>query len=132
MTQLYLIRHGEIAGDSHQHWKPPVRGCLSERGMAQAATLAEALQAVKFEAIYASPLGRAIQTAQALAGPRDLPIEVLDWLIEWRPAEVLNKVVGANYEEMARAAERLPLEQSWKTPAGEGTLEISQRVIVGF
>jgi broad specificity phosphatase PhoE len=132
MIQLYLIRHGEIAGDPHKRCTPPVCGCLSDRGVRQAAAMSEALEAVRFSAIYASPLGRAIQTAQALAGPRDLPIQVLDWLIEWQPATVLNKVDDANYEQMALAADRLRIEQSWKTPAGEGSLEITQRVILGF
>lgn len=94
--------------------------------------MAEALEGVRFDAVYASPLGRAIQTAQALAGPRDLPIEVLDWLIEWRPASVLGKVDEANYEKMNAAAAQLRLEQCWKTAAGEGTLEITHRVVVGF
>ena len=132
MIQFYLIRHGEIAGDPHKNCTPPVSGCLSERGVRQAAAMAEALQAVKFDGIYASTLGRAIQTAQALAEPRELPIQVLDWLIEWRPATVLGNVADANYEQMALAAEELRLEQCWKTPAGEGTLEITHRVIVGF
>lgn len=130
--EIYLIRHGEIAGDPHRHYAPPVEGCLSEKGIRQAAALGEALDGVSFDAIYASPLGRAIQTAQALAGPRDLPIEVLDWLIEWRPATVLGECDEANYEKMMAEAEKRRPEQSWKTPAGEGTLEMAQRVIVGF
>lgn len=132
MVQIYLIRHGEIAGDPHQHYRPPVSGCLSNRGQRQAAALAEAMEGVRLDTIYASPLGRAIETAQALAGPRDLPIEVLDWLIEWRPATVLGKVDEANYEKMNAAAAQLRMEQCWKTDAGEGTLEIAHRVVVGF
>ncbi len=130
--EIYLVRHGEIAGDPHRHYQPPVEGCLSERGIRQAAALAEAFEDVRFDAIYASPLGRAIQTAQALAGPRDLPIQVLDWLIEWRPATVLGQCDEANYEKMMAEAEKLRPEQSWKTPAGEGTLEMTHRIIVGF
>ena len=130
--EVYLIRHGDIAGDSHRHYTPPVEGCLSEKGIRQAAALGAALDGVKFDAIYASPLGRAIQTAQAIAGPRDLPIEILDWLIEWRPATVLGQCDEANFEKMMADAEKLRPEQSWKTMAGEGTLEMAQRVILGF
>lgn len=130
--ELYLIRHAEIAGDPHRHYQPPVEGCLSEQGMRQAAALAEALEGVTFDAIYASPLGRAIQTAQALAGPRDLGIEVLDWLIEWRPATVLGECDDASFEKIMAEAEKRRPEQSWKTPAGEGTLQMAHRIIVGF
>src|SRR5690606_11289158 len=122
----------DIAGDPHRHYTPPVEGCLSEKGVRQAAALGEALDGVKFDAIYASPLGRAIQTAQAIAGPRDLPIEILDWLIEWRPATVLGECDDANFEKMMAEADKIRPEQSWKTAAGEGTLEMAQRVILGF
>ena len=35
--ELYLIRHGDMAGDPHQHYVPPVAECLSELGCRQAA-----------------------------------------------------------------------------------------------
>jgi broad specificity phosphatase PhoE len=130
--EIYLIRHGEIAGDPHRHYQPPVEGCLSESGCAQAQQLADALGAIRFDAIYASPLGRAIQTAQPLAKQQGLTIGVLPWLIEWRPAAVLGTSDEANYEEMERIAAGLRREKCWKTAAGEGTLEMAHRVIPGF
>ena len=121
-----------MSGDAHRHYAPPVSGCLSDVGCRQAAALAQSLQAVSFSAVYASPLGRAIQTAQAIAEERNLTVELLPWLIEWRPATVTDGRDEAEYERlMARAAEIRP-EQSWKTDAGEGTLEMAHRVIPGF
>ena len=89
--ELLLIRHGQIAGDPHKHYHPPVSGCLSPKGQEQAARLAQGLGDLVITSIYASPLGRALQTAQAIANPRELPIHVRPFLEEWRPAEVLIK-----------------------------------------
>jgi broad specificity phosphatase PhoE len=119
-------------GDPHRHYEPPVDGCLSELGCRQAAALAEALAPTRFSAIYASPLGRAIQTAQPLATQRELTIGLLPWIVEWKPATVLGECDETQYETMmARAAEIRP-EQAWKTPAGEGTLEMAHRIIPPF
>lgn len=129
---LYLIRHGETAGDPHQHHTPPVRGCLSPRGQQQATALAAALSDVRFDRVFASPLGRAIQTAQPLAERSGVDIDVLDWLIEWRPAPEMMECDDAAFEAMQEEANRLRPEQSWKTFAGEGALEMAHRVICGF
>jgi broad specificity phosphatase PhoE len=130
--EIYLIRHGEIAGDPHQEYRPPVEGCLSDAGCQQAQRLSGALSDIRFDAIYASPLGRAIQTAQPLAEKQGLKIGVLPWLIEWRPVAVLSSCDEANYEEMERRANGLRREKCWKTAAGEGTLEMAHRIIPGF
>jgi broad specificity phosphatase PhoE len=131
-VELYLIRHGEMTGDPHQHYEPPVEGCLSELGCRQAAALEQAMAEVQFSGIYASPLGRAVQTAQALTQPRGMAIGLLPWLVEWRPATVMGECDETQYEAIvAKAAEVRP-EQAWKTPAGEGTLEMAHRIIPPF
>jgi probable phosphomutase (TIGR03848 family) len=68
MTEFLLIRHatndwvktGRLAG-----WTPGVH--LNEDGKAQAAALGERLAKTKLDAIYASPLERTTETAQAIA-----------------------------------------------------------------
>ena len=128
--QVDLIRHGNMAGDPHQFYTPPVSGCLSEKGVAQAASLGRALKGIKFDAVYSSPLGRAIQTAQSFAAPEG--IEILPWLIEWRPAHILNGGDAANYETMLKSAATLRPEESWKTVAGEGAFEMANRIVPGW
>lgn len=130
--ELYLIRHGEIAGDPHRCYRPPVSGCLSERGERQVQEMSAALADVRFDRVFASPLGRAIQTAQPLAEGASVEVEILDWLIEWRPATVLGECDEADFESLMAAAEKLRPERCWKTRAGEGTLEMAHRVISGF
>jgi probable phosphoglycerate mutase len=130
--QIYLIRHGNSAGDPHRHTVPPVTGYLSPTGAKQAAQLAEKLRDVAFDAIYASPLGRTVQTAQAIADPRGLPVQLVPWLIEWRPAHLLDGGDPANYEALLAAAAKRRPEQSWKTEAGESAFEMANRIVPGW
>ncbi len=83
MTTFYLIRHGhndflgkqKLAGRmSNVH--------LSSEGSRQAETLSRILASVKFEAIYASPLERAVETAEPLARAQGLDILIREGLIE--------------------------------------------------
>jgi serine/threonine-protein phosphatase PGAM5 len=63
-TQLYLVRHGEQdPGVDHA-----LGGGLSALGREQADRLGRRLRAVPFSAIHHSPLARAVQTADVIAG----------------------------------------------------------------
>jgi 2,3-bisphosphoglycerate-dependent phosphoglycerate mutase len=130
--EVLLIRHGDAAGDPHRHFEPPVEGCLSHEGESQAARLARRLEEIPIDAFYASPLGRAIQTAQPLARAQGRMIQVLPWLEEWRPAHILHGGDPAEYEAMQASAAELPVEQTWKTEAGESLMQMADRVIPGF
>ena len=130
--KFYFIRHGRMAGDPHAYFNPPVQGCLSQEGERQAAMMGMALSRVSFSSIFSSPLGRAIQTAQLLKPLPGVSIQVMDWLVEWRPAHVLEGGDPARYEEMLKRGAALRPEQCWKTPAGEGALEMAARLVPGW
>lgn len=74
MTTLILIRHGNTdwADKKLAGWLPDVH--LTEQGKKQAAELVERLAPLKIDAIYSSPLERALETAQPLAKARGLRI----------------------------------------------------------
>jgi probable phosphomutase (TIGR03848 family) len=83
MTTFYLIRHGH--NDFLEKRKlvgrmPDVH--LSEQGHHQAEALGRILSAVKFKAIYASPLERAVETAEPLARAQGLDIIIREGLLE--------------------------------------------------
>jgi serine/threonine-protein phosphatase PGAM5 len=63
-TELYLVRHG---GQGRASGDAPGRG-LSQLGRQQADRLGRRLRAVPFSAIHHSPLARAAQTADIIAG----------------------------------------------------------------
>ena len=96
-TTLLLIRHGESTWNREgrvQGWLDPP---LSERGVQQAALLAERLRAQPIDALYASPLQRARATAQAIADLKGLPLSVDDRLREHR----LGGIQGLTADEIA-------------------------------
>ncbi|CAN5258900.1 alpha-ribazole phosphatase [soil metagenome] len=74
VTKLYLVRHGQSAGNAEGRFGGHSPTPLSELGFKQAKATAETLAKEKIEAIYSSDLLRAVQTAQPLADLLDLPI----------------------------------------------------------
>lgn len=80
--QLILVRHGEtlhnVAGIA-QGWND---SALSDRGREQVARVAERLAALQPTAIYSSPLGRAMSTAEVISKATGLEIVTLDDLRE--------------------------------------------------
>lgn len=75
-TRIVLIRHGETAWNRETRIQGHTDIPLSSLGLAQAARLAEALADEDLEAVYASDLSRARQTAEALAGSRGLSVRL--------------------------------------------------------
>ena len=72
MTTVVLVRHGltEMTGPLLAGWTPDLH--LDERGQRQAVAVAERLSGVAFHAIVSSPLDRCLETAQAIAGEREV------------------------------------------------------------
>ena len=66
--RLIIWRHGETGHNAKGIWQGQLDTELSETGRAQAATAAAALTAYRPSVIVSSDLGRAVETARALAG----------------------------------------------------------------
>jgi broad specificity phosphatase PhoE len=64
---LLLIRHGESEFNAQGRIQGQLDVALTETGRKQAAALAERLAGEQIDAIFASPLARAYQTAQAIS-----------------------------------------------------------------
>ena len=71
--RIIFVRHGE---PDYEH------DCLTERGRTQALAAAERLKNEGIEEIYASPLGRAAETAAATSAALGLPVKTLDYMRE--------------------------------------------------
>jgi len=65
--QLLLIRHAESQGNFEHRLQGRREFPLTERGLDQAQALAERLNATPLAAVYSSPIGRAMQTAEVIA-----------------------------------------------------------------
>jgi len=82
MTQLLLARHGETEWNAAGRIQGQQNSSLSARGRAQVQKLAQRLAPVPLQAIYASDLTRAMQTAQIVADAHGLPVRPLPGLRE--------------------------------------------------
>ena len=74
MTRLHLARHGETYDNERQIMQGQSPGELNNHGIRQAETLSQELADVHFDAIVASDLWRAIQTARIIAAPRQMDV----------------------------------------------------------
>jgi broad specificity phosphatase PhoE len=74
VTELLLVRHGETDWNREGRWQGQADPPLNERGRVQARELAEALAGERLEAIYASDLKRAYETAEIVGERLGLPV----------------------------------------------------------
>ena len=96
-TCILLVRHGETHEIAARRYPSAQDLSLNERGRAQAAALAGRLRGVDFDAVFASPSQRARETAEPLAGQRDLEPRVIPELAEMS----FGQLGGRSLEEAA-------------------------------
>ena len=72
--RLLLIRHAESQGNFERRLQGRCEFPLTERGLAQAHALAERLVSLPLSAVYSSPVGRAMQTADVIASKACLDV----------------------------------------------------------
>lgn len=127
--RLYLLRHGQTAmSRANVFCGRGLDPALTAEGLAMAEAFAAAYADCKWEAIYASPLQRAVATAEPLARSVGLPVEQRDGLAEidygvWD---------GSSAVEVARdfhdEYERWTADPAWNPPThGETAVALSQR-----
>src|SRR3546814_4832923 len=128
MVHVYLLRHGETTYNADgNRYCGRTDAKLTEKGLAQAEHVANALQGIKIDAVYASPLERAYRTAEIACGNR-LPVV--------RDPRIIEQDFGA-WEGKTRAefvAEDPALWEDWeddpaKAPAG-GTGDTDRKSVV--
>jgi broad specificity phosphatase PhoE len=127
-VEIVLVRHAEAAEDARGRCYGSLDVGLSERGGLQAARLGEAFAAEAVGRVLSSPRVRARATAEAIALPHRLPVEVDERLSELDFGEL----EGATYDEIA--ATRPGLYRRWMTdptavvfPGGEGYEDLRRR-----
>jgi 2,3-bisphosphoglycerate-dependent phosphoglycerate mutase len=127
MTRILLIRHGETAWNAVRRLQGHIDIPLSPTGERQAEALARALAAEPLEAIISSDLGRALQTAQAVAEHHPhLPLRSDPGLRE-RGYGVFE---GLLYTEIA---ERYPVEfAEWQARDVDAVMPAGDRVAESF
>lgn len=123
--KLYLVRHGlttENADGIIQGHNP---GQLTELGIEQARRLAERLKSVRFDAIYASDLRRAADTARAIARFHAAPVQYSAQLRE-RHAGIFQGRRAQEFEQ-AQAQSGVPAKD-FRPAGGENYEDLRLRV----
>jgi len=125
---VYLVRHGQSVFNAERRIQGQLDPALSELGLAQARAAASALQQFPLEAIFASPLSRALETARAIAEPCGLPVQTDDRLKEIHAGVFQGKCwpeIEAGMPEFARRWKAM--EPDFVIPTGESRRQLMVR-----
>ncbi|WP_053365728.1 histidine phosphatase family protein [Bacillus sp. FJAT-27245] len=82
MLTLYITRHSETIWNTQKRMQGWGDSELTENGVKNAVSLGSRLKDIKFDAIYSSPSGRTVSTAELVKGERKIPIILDDNLKE--------------------------------------------------
>jgi probable phosphomutase (TIGR03848 family) len=131
MTRFLLIRHATNHTVGKRFAGRTTGIHLNEEGLAQAQKLADRLAAITINAIYSSPLERALETAQPIAVSHKLETAVLEDFLEIDTGEWTN----CTFEEIANDP-KFKLFNSFRSctriPGGESMLEAQSRMMNGL
>ena len=129
-TRLLLIRHLEPDRSLHGRAYGSLDAPLSARALEESAKLAQGLDGVRLDAVYASPLRRALETATPLAVDRKLVPVVHEGLREIDFGEL----EGSRYEDVE--TDRPDFFRLWMSdptgvsfPGGESFADLRLRVL---
>ena len=129
-TRIIAIRHGETAWNVDTRLQGHLDIALNDVGLWQARRVAQALADEPLDAIYASDLLRAWQTAQAIAEVADCPLLPHTGLRERGFGAFEGKTyaeIETTWPEMSQQwRKRVP---DWAPPGGESLLTMRERVL---
>ncbi|MES2705059.1 MAG: histidine phosphatase family protein [Verrucomicrobiota bacterium] len=130
LTRIFLIRHGATTLSAEDRFAGATDVPLSDEGRGQAAKLAARLSSLPVAAIYASPLGRTMETAGILAAPHGQEVIARDGLREishghWE--QHTRKEVEEKYPAEAAAWDEDPY--TFAPIGGESGLAVTARAL---
>lgn len=133
-ARVVLVRHGQTAWNREPRFRGRADLPLDEIGLKQAEATGRYLaERWPVDAVYASPMRRAMQTAEAIAESHGLTAQPFDGLLdidfgEWQghsPEEV-----GERYPDLLRAWLEAP--HTVHIPGGESLDDVRSRVVAGL
>jgi len=130
MSEIIIVRHGETEWNVAEVFRGRIDVELNQTGIRQAELLGQYMSKSKIEAVYSSPLKRALRTAEAIAGHHRLEVETTPALIDldfgkWQglPRTEVETKYKASYDDWMNHPERL------KMPEGESLNAVTERVL---
>jgi broad specificity phosphatase PhoE len=129
--EIILVRHGETDWNVAEVFRGRIDVPLNAAGIKQAELLGDYLCGVAVDAVYSSPLKRALKTAEAIARHHALEVNTAPGLIDFDYGEWQ----GLSHQEVRDRYQRL--YTGWlghpdqvKMPAGESLEDVRKRVLV--
>ncbi len=129
-TRVYLIRHAETETTIEDRFAGSRDLALNPEGREHASELATRLEGFRIDAVYASPLNRAMETARAIAEGHHVDVTPVDALREINHGhwEGLTRAeVEARYPDEYAAYERDPLDTA--PEGGESANSVVARAV---
>lgn len=80
--RIFITRHGETIWNTKGKMQGHLNSPLTEKGVKNAEKLNIHLKNIKFDKVYCSPLGRAVETANILVKEKNNKVEIIDNLSE--------------------------------------------------
>ena len=128
MTTFFLIRHASCSGLGQTLWGRTPGICLDEKGKIQAQRLAERFRGMTLDAIYSSPLERALETAEIIARTMDLEVNKNPAFHEIAFGEWTGKPFDTlASDEVWRRFNSV--RSTTRIPGGESILEVQTRIV---
>jgi broad specificity phosphatase PhoE len=126
MTTLFLIRHAQSAANAEGRIQGWLDSPLSEEGRRQIQALCERFRSTPLNAVYASPLARAAETAQGIAALHSLTVILDDRLKEYD----MGQWTGLNRAEIEALFPGIDLEAEHEmvVPDGETAQDMRDRI----
>jgi broad specificity phosphatase PhoE len=135
VTTLYWLRHGESPVNlTKQFSYKRVDPGLTAKGALQARQAAEYLRRCEVEALYCSPMLRAVQTAQIIGAALGLPVTVVEEFRELNVGDLeLLPPSQAAWDIYGRVMEAWAARQhDVAFPGGENWYELRSRLFAGL
>jgi len=130
MTEIILARHGETEWNVEEVFRGRIDIELNETGVRQAELLAQYLGGLNIDAVYSSPLRRALNTAEVIAHYHKLEVKIAPGLIDFD----FGKWQGLHLQEVKRRYKKLYAQ--WlenphlvQMPDGESLDEVRERAL---
>jgi probable phosphoglycerate mutase len=130
---LYCVRHGESEFNAEKRIQGQTNVDLSPLGRRQSAAVAEALAQVPIQAVFASPLARALNTAQPIAEEHGLAVQTDDRLKEIH-AGIFQGLLWSDIEKLHpdEAKHWIAQQPDFVIPGGESRRELMVRGKAAF
>ncbi len=130
--KFYFVRHGESEANLLAEFSNGLgKHGLTEKGRQQALSLAHTLRGAAITRIFASPILRAVQTAEILARELQVPAIPTDALAEYDVGVLEGRADAASWQVYWQVAEAWLVRHEWdqRIEGGESFDDIRRRFV---